>query len=483
MITSERPCGNASFRDPDGNLCITESRVFRAVSSTAIPVIREFLASKTARDFSQSGRLIETWPVPAHDIVGREFVRKLASNSREDPCVLLEHERVWFRSYAYEWPPEMLHAAACLTIDLAASALKEGFSLKDATPFNVLFRGPKPVFIDVLSFEKRNPNDARWLPYAQFVRTLVLPLLSAKQLGMRTDEIFLSSTEGLKPEDIYGRLSLFQRIRPPFLSTVSFPTWLSKRVNPDDKKLYAPDHTGSPEKATFVLELRFRQARKLLESVKPREERTSAWSSYLKEFSYSSQEFDTKSELVRKWVAGAKPRTVLDVGCNTGHFSEVAARSGAKVVAIDLDPVVVGQTWRRAITAELDILPLVVNLARPTPATGWRNSEYPSFLNRAAGSFDMVLMLAVLHHLLVTERIPLREILALCAELTTDYLVIEYVSKDDPLFQRLTRGRESLHADFSQESFEGAWQEHFTLMEKQPLKDTRWLYFLKKNRS
>ncbi|MBV8811062.1 MAG: methyltransferase domain-containing protein [Acidobacteriaceae bacterium] len=417
------------------------------------------------------------------DAEGREFVRELESDSRNGPCALLEHERVWFRSFAYEWPPEMLYAAARLTVDVAASALKEGFSLKDATPFNVLFRGPKPVFVGVLSFEKRDPNDSRWLPYAQFVRTLVLPLLSAKQLSTRGDEIFLSSAEGLKPEDLYCRLTWFQRMRPPFLSTVSLPTWLAKRVDPDDKKLYAPDHSGSPEKANFVLEIRFRQARKLLETVKPHEERTSAWSSYPKEFSYSSQEFDSKSELVRKWVADAKAQTVLDVGCNTGHFSEIAARGGAKVVAIDLDPVVVGQTWCRANAADLDILPLVVNLARPTPAMGWRNSEYPSFLDRAAGSFDMVLMLAVLHHLLVTERIPLREILEVCAELTTGYLVIEYVSKDDRLFQRLTRGRESLHADFSQEGFEGACQEHFMLMEKHPLKDTRWLYLLKRRRS
>jgi SAM-dependent methyltransferase len=483
LIASERPRGHASFRDPDGNVHIIESRVFRAVLSTAFPAIREFLASQTAQDFSQSGRLIETWLVPLRDAEEPEFVRELADRARGGSCILLEHERVWFPSYAYEWPPEMLHAAAGLTIDLAASALKEGFGLKDATPFNVLFRGPKPVFVDLLSFERRDPSDPRWLPHAQFVRTLVLPLLSAKQLGMRTEEIFLSSADGLKPEDVYARLSWLNRIRPPFLTTVSFPTWLTKRVNPDDKKLYASDHTGSPEKANFVLELRFRQARKLLDKVKPREERTSAWSSYLKEFSYSSQEFDEKSELVRKWVADAKPRTVLDVGCNTGHFSEIAARSGAKVVAIDLDPVVVGQTWRRAMSADLDILPLVVNLARPSPAVGWRNSEYPSFLNRAAGSFDMVLMLAVLHHLLVTERIPLSEILEVCAELTTSYLVIEYVSKDDRLFQRLMRGRESLHADFSQERFEGAWQEHFTLIEKRPLKETRWLYLLKKKQS
>ncbi len=394
---------------------------------------------------------------------------------------ILEHERVWFPSYPYEWPPEMLHAAAELTIDIAAAALEDGFGLKDATPFNVLFRGPKPVFVDVLSFEKRQPGDPRWLPYAQYTRTFVLPLLLNAELAIRADEIFIPHTDGLQPEDVYRRFTWFKRIRPPFLTTVSVPTWLTRRVNPDDKKLYQSDHKGSPEKAKFVLEMRFRQARKLLRKVKPREARASAWSSYLKEFSYSSEEFETKSELVKKWVSGLGSRRVLDVGCNTGHFSEIAARNGAKVVAIDLDPVVVGRTWRCAAVADLDILPLVVNLARPTPAVGWRNSEYSSFLSRATGSFDMILMLAVLHHLLVTERVPLPEIVNLMAELTSGYLVVEYIANSDPMFQRLTRGRERLHANFSQESFEVACRQRFNLLEKHPVKgNLRWLYLLQK---
>jgi len=218
-----------------------------------------------------------------------------------------------------------------------------------------------------------------------------------------------------------------------------------------------------------------------LHRVKPREKRNSLWSSYLNNLSYSTEDFREKAELVRRWVSEARPGAVLDIGCNTGHFSEIAAKSGARVVGIDLDPVAVGQTWQRATAGGLDILPLVVNLARPSPATGWRNAEYPSFLERASGSFDMVMMLAVLHHLLVTDRIPLSEVIDLCAELTTSYLVLEYVSKDDALFQQLTRGREYLHADFTQESFETVCQQRFKLVEKHPVKgNLRWLYLFRK---
>jgi hypothetical protein len=126
-------------------------------------------------------------------------------------------------------------------------------------------------------------------------------------------------------------------------------------------------------------------------------------------------------------------------------------------------------------------LPLVVNLARPSPSIGWRNNEYPSFLARATGAFDCILMLAVIHHLLATERIPLQDILKLAAEITTDTALIEFVSPDDPMFRRLSRGRDELYRHLSIEFFEQTCKEHFEVIRSVRLKDShRWLYFLKK---
>jgi len=125
---------------------------------------------------------------------------------------------------------------------------------------------------------------------------------------------------------------------------------------------------------------------------------------------------------------------------------------------------VVGTIWRRAHAQSLDVLPLVVDLTRPTPAIGWRNQECDSFLQRAHGHFDMVMMLAVLHHMLVTERVPLEELLGLAAELTRDYLLIEFVAPADPMFQRIVRGREALYDHLTFERFEAAAAVHFELV-------------------
>ncbi len=472
----------ASFRDPAGSVVRSGSQIFRYVSGPAYRTLEEFLASAPAQSFLASGKLVST----SAALTDGDGVRQMEAGARLEfgtDVQVVEHERVWFPSYPYEWPPEMLFTSGELTLEIAQTSLRQNFGLKDATPYNVLFRGPKPVFVDVLSFEKRDPADPTWLPSAQFERMFLLPLLMNQRFGMRTDQIFLSHADGLTPEEVYRYCTWPQRLRPPFLTTVSMPSWLGKRAKEDDGRLYSPKRSENPEKARFILESQLRRLGRLLRSVRPKKV-DSVWSSYNETLSYADEEFRRKSDLVKKWISQAAPRTVFDMGCNTGHFSEIAARAGARVLASDLDPAVVGETWRRASAANLDILPLVVNAARPTPAVGWRNAEYTSFLERATGQFDLVMMLALVHHLLVTERIPLAEIVGIAADLTTSNAIVEFVPKEDPLFRRLTRGREALHETITQEVFEAACQERFHLVEKQPVKgNLRWLYLLRKRNS
>jgi len=216
--------------------------------------------------------------------------------------------------------------------------------------------------------------------------------------------------------------------------------------------------------------------------VEPVERHTSKWQDYMNPRHDFDMNYVWKKELfVRQALNEFRARRVLDVGCNTGYFSRSAARVGATVVAIDRDPAVVGHLWREVHSDGADILPLVVDFARPSPSVGWRNSENLSFLERAHGSFDLLLMLAIVHHLLVSERIPLEEILGLAADLTSDLLVIEFVAPDDPMFTTLTRGRESLFDKLTNESFREACTKRFHIIRSQQLDPkSRWLYLLKR---
>ena len=473
----------ASFRDPAGSVFRYRERVLRVVNETGAADLEAFLASQSGRKLMASGAVVPTRaldPAECRELLADPSVRELYE--ARGGQTILEHERVDFPSFPYEWTAEMLHAAGTLTLDLAQALLADGLGLKDGTPYNVLFRGPEPVFIDVLSFERRQPGDATWLPYAQFVRTFLLPLLANQAYGLGLDQILTTRRDGLEPEEVYRWSKPSQRLRPPFFSLVSMPTWLGAKHKQDDTSIYRKKLLSDSEKARFILDHLLDGLRRTLHRLKPVEGKISVWSDYMAtNNNYTTDHFQAKQRFVGEALAEFRSRSVLDVGSNTGHFSAIAARGGAKVVALDYDPVVLGTVWRQAREEKLEILPLAVNLTRPSPGTGWRNQECASFLDRARGKFDAVLMLAVIHHMLVTERVPLADIIDLAAELTTNLLVIEFIAPDDSMFRRLTRGREELHRDLTPELFESLCARHFETVRMQYVEGTtRRLYLLRK---
>lgn len=458
-----------SFRDPAGFVVRRGERVLRVVRPEAAADLEAFLQTCLAREAMDAGELVCSVRLPAAEIPGVDA----------DACVY-EHERVAFPSYSYEWPAEMLHAAGVLTIDLAIRALQEGFCLKDATPDNVLFRGSEPVFVDLLSFERRSPRDGVWMPYAQFLRTFVLPLLAYREFGIAPHRSLAGQRDGLEPEFVYRWAGPWRRLRPSFLSLLTIPKLLASRSQ-SDAAIYRSKPASSEEQARFILLGVLNSCKRYLKRVEPRPG-DSAWSNYLDcKSSYTPAQLAQKEAFVADALAIARPRSTLDVGANEGHFSFLAATNGGSVVAIDSDPAVAGTIWREAARQELDVLPLVVDLTRPTPAVGWRNRENESFLDRARGRFDLVMMLAVIHHMLVTERIPLEDLLDLAAELTRDYLLVEFVAPDDPMFRRIVRGREALYSDLTSMRFEAAATERFELVRSLRIDGMhRWLYLFRR---
>lgn len=469
-----------SFRDPAGHLLDIAGRIIRIVNSSGISDLQNFISSKTSQKFAAAGLLVRT------EFLDDTAIEQLFEHSEvkntfdgSDGRMIVEHERVPFQSYPYEWPPEMLYQAGKLTLDLAESLLTEDLGLKDSTPYNVLFRGPKPVFIDLLSFERRDRFDPIWLSEAQFIRSILLPLLLNKHFGLRLDQILTTRRDGLEPEEAYRWCGPFQKLRSPFLTLVSIPTWLASRHRPDKLQIYQRKRLGNSEKARFILAQQFKRLRRNLKRVAPVEKK-SAWSDYMK-CEHSQEYFVMKEAFVKEVLAEFKPKRILDVGCNVGYFSMIAARSGASVVAIDQDATVVGEAWRKTQAEDLNILPLVIDLTRPSPGTGWLNQECPAFLERAREAFDAVLMLALIHHMLVNERIPLAQIMELAAGLTTDMLIIEFIAPDDPMFRQLARGRDNLFTALTRELFEAICQRHFEIKRFQLLaRSGRYIYLLRK---
>src|SRR5581483_8657194 len=186
-----------SFRDPAGFCFALHDRIFRFVATPSQPDLEAFLATATAKKFVTEGKLVSSRRLAEDEVATLRSDPEVADIFSRPDGIFLEHEKIFFPAYPYEWPAEMLWAAGKLTLEIARAALSEGYGLKDATPANILFRGSEPVFVDVLSFERRDLHDPIWKPYAQFVRTFLLPLLAVRRWKLSPADIFLTRRDGI----------------------------------------------------------------------------------------------------------------------------------------------------------------------------------------------------------------------------------------------------------------------------------------------
>ena len=452
-----------TFRDPAGSVEIRPDGAYRTIRAPYDKEILDFLDLPLASELVESGRLVASERVLAPD----------GSYGGPDALVL-RHPRVSFQSYPWEWPPSLWLAAAELTLGLCSDLLQQGWLIKDATPLNVLFQGTEPIFVDVLSIERADPRQSIWLPYGQFVRTFLLPMLAHSRLGWPL-QTALTRRDGYEPEEIYSALSWPARLRKPAFSAVTLPSLLagSKKINSSN---LASHSAKDPEIARHILLKTLKGLLTQMRRVTPHH-KTSTWSDYAETAThYSEGDHADKRAFVRDALAAALPSRVLDVGCNTGVYSLLAAETGAEVVSVDTDLQAVDRLATNLKGSGKNILPLCIDLAQPTPATGWENREYSSFLNRSAGHFDTVMMLAVIHHLLLGSQIPLHQIAALCSRLTTSHLILEWVPPSDPKFQELLRGRDAIYAHIDEASFRQAFAQHFTIFHETTLANGRTLF-------
>ncbi|HEV2273484.1 MAG TPA: class I SAM-dependent methyltransferase [Acidobacteriaceae bacterium] len=450
----------STFRDPAGSLRIEGEEVLRTVYADYAREALSFLRSDLAKRWMREGRLIESTVLSAD----------------EGEALALQHPRVFFPSYPWEWTCGQWVAAGELTLDLCDQLLDEGWILKDATPLNVLFEGCRPVFIDVLSVERRDPESPLWLAYGQFARTFLLPLAACKYLGWPLAAT-LNRRDGYEPGELYPYLSFWQRWSKQLRSLVTLPSLLEKKTL---SRGAPPKLRHIPEIATAVLRRKIRGIRKTLLALEP-ELRNSRWSDYpLDADHYSEDDRRKKRSFVSNAMVAIHPEYVLDIGANTGEYSRLAAKTGAKVVAWDNDLVSSEHNWIAAREQGLAIQPMVVDVARPTPAVGWRNGESASLLDRAYEQFDCVMLLGMVHHLLVVDQIPLGNIVALLARLTRRWALIEWVPKTDARFIDLCRGRDHLYMHLDEAFFRSSFAERFTVLDSERLQNGRTLYLFEK---
>jgi SAM-dependent methyltransferase len=392
------------------------------------------------------------------------------------PGLRLLHPRIAFPSYPWEWTPGQWLAAAELTLSLCEEALTDGWILKDATPLNILFAGPCPVLVDVLSFEPLAPGNSTWLAYAQYVRTFLLPLLMLRLLRWPL-ALTLFHRDGYEPAELYAALRWTQRLSRAAFFPITLSTLLEKRCSGQPAKPAPPKDSAL---ALHILHRTLASLRRRTQRALPSSAQ-SEWSGYTASLTrYTPEQSAAKLAFVRTAFEDLRPACVLDIGANTGDYSALAASLGATVIALERDAASADRIFALSQAHNLDILTLHADLARPTPAAGWLNSESSALLPRLEGQADLVLLLAVLHHLLLMEQIPLTRILALLRRLTRRHLLLEWVPPSDPMFQSLLRGRDSLYGALCEDDLLAACAGLFRTLRRETLTNGRVLFLMER---
>ncbi len=453
-----------SFRDPASRVFDLDGRVLRALGEEAADDFAALEGSRLYADALATGDVVATHRLDAvPDGVDGEWV------------AALEHDRIPVISYPYEWTFEMLRDAALLTLTLTERAIDEGLITKDATPYNVQFAGCHPTFIDVGSFEQLRRGEV-WFGYRQFCQLFLNPLLLQAKRRIPFQPWLRGSLEGITPADAASTLRTRDKLRGGAFTNVVLHARLEQRYAASDRDLRAEGKAAGL--GPVILKAQVRKLRKAVTKLrwKPGE---SEWSGYSERAHYGDDDLAAKSDLVQRVAAQRHRGQVLDLGANDGYFTDLALPHADYAVAVDADPVVVDMLYRHLRERdERKVLPLTVDLADPSGGIGWRGRERPPFAERVQP--DLVLFLAVVHHMAITRTIPLDEIAELLAGWRCE-VVAELPLPDDPMVQRLMRSKRDRRFDrYRREEWEAALAPRFEVVEQQTLPSaTRVLYHLR----
>ena len=460
-MTRQNKRESASFRDPSGYLFWREGVLYRQVNQRYQDDYTLLMNSGLYRSLVDDSFLINHEEVKTEPYEPEQAYRVICP------------ERIPFISYPYEWSFSQLKDAALTTLTIQKRALAYGMSLKDSSAYNIQFWRGKPVLIDTLSFEIYEEGKP-WVAYRQFCQHFLAPLALMSYRDVRLSQLLRIYIDGI-PLDLASELL-------PFRTYLKYPLLTHLHKQAVAKKRYACHKVdlSSPRqevKKTGILGI-LSSLESITSQLKWNPEGT-AWADYVSTHNYTDASLDHKKQVVTDYLDRVHPETVWDLGANTGVFSRLASQRMINTVAFDIDPGVVELNYRQSVVdKEQYLLPLLLDLTNPSPNLGWFNQERRSLFKR--GSADMVLALALVHHLAITNNVPLDQIALFMATLG-HWLVVEFVPKDDPQTQKLLSSREDIFVDYSRNKFEEVFSAYYQIEDSVVINNSARTLYLMKN--
>ena len=442
-----------SFVDPNGRLFEWRGEIYRVLEPEYAARWRELAADGTIGKLIADGLLVDSDLTPL---------------TTETGMAVLHHRRVPVISYCYEWTPGMLKDAALLTVDLCIRLAERGLTLQDGHPWNILFEGTKPIYIDAGSIVPAR-DDILWAPYQQFCNFFIFPLyLYAAGRDHIARWLMRDYLAGVSDTDLLAALpASFKLLHPQRTLGVAIPKaagtlfeHLPEYVQRRFLSISKIANSG-PEQGRLKHKF-FSSLRENIASLKLNRQ-TSHWARYYDssdpryfQSELSPGEWQSKYQAVGKILDGLRPTSVLDVGANSGRYAALAAAGGARVTACEVDSATLALCYESARSKRLNILPLAVNVFGTAPTTGRGGVAYAGPIERFKS--EMVMGLAVVHHVVALQRLPISRICEHFAALSDRWLLVEFVTALKPKFGASAVPRLD---DYTAEDMESCLKAHF----------------------
>jgi hypothetical protein len=432
----------ASFRDPSGYVFRDEGEVRRAVHESYRTHYEQLMESGLYGKLTEKGWLVIHEEVSMPEGLGEGIFK------------VLRPEQVPMISYPYEWCFSALKDAALATLAVQEMALAHGMTLKDANAYNIQFLRGRPVLIDTLSFEVREAG-APWVAYRQFCQHFLAPLALMARTHVAAGRMSREFLDGI-PLDVAAKML-------PWRSRLNLGLFTHIHLHSRQQRRFGMQPKSAGKKPQ-ISELGMRgiidSLRSTVKKLQYRPDGTE-WGDYYENTNYSDNAFTAKSKTVTAMIAAVGPKVVWDVGANDGMFSRLAAEQGIETVAFDIDPAAVEKNYRRMkAKKETTLLPLVLDVTNPSPGLGWAGEERSTI--EARGPADLVMALALVHHLAISNNVPLEMIADYLVRLGPN-LIVEFVPKSDSQVEHLLCSRKDIFPDYTLDGFKAAFASKYEL--------------------
>jgi len=453
-----------SLYDPSGFVYQNQGRVFRVI-------LRQ--AEKDWQHFVKSGLFLK---LQEKKYLQPSEILPLQNCDYKEAVAFIEHKKIPCISYPYEWSFSMLRDAALFHLDVLYQCIQEGFITKDGSSYNIQFLGVNPIFIDLLSFIPYK-GSSPWLGFTQFCQLFLFPLFISSYKRIPFQPWLKNELEGIDVFTTRRFFSLADILKPGLFSNVFLGAQFQKRFSQQKESLF--DQISSArvinERTIGSLILRLQKTIKSL----PLPKLPSLWEKYEEDNIYNIKDRKAKHQFVSEVVGIVRPTLILDLGTNRGEYVIPQSSRSNYIVAVDNDYQAIDSLYQRLKNKGIkNILPLVEDIVNPSPPGGWNLRQHQSFFSRLKP--DIVLALALIHHIVVRNNIPLKNFVEWIVKLSPN-LVIEFITKKDPMLRVLLKEKEDVYFDYNVEAFEKYLSQRGKIIKKHKLSsNSRILYFFRR---